>query len=75
MLNKARFDAQAGPLGAFLLGSPQNVAEKIKRHSEALGWLNRVNFQMDTANLQHEKLMKAIELICIQVIPMVTEKG
>ena len=37
MLNKARFDAQAGPLGAFLLGSPQNVAEKIKRHSEALG--------------------------------------
>ncbi len=74
-VTRPRFDAQAGPLGAFLLGSPQDVAEKIKRHSDALGGLTRVNFQMDTANIQHEHLMKAIELIGTQVIPMVKEKG
>ena len=68
------FDAQAGLLGAFLLGSPKEVAEKIIRHSEALGGLTRVTFQMDTANMQHEKLMKAIELIGTQVIPLVKQK-
>ncbi len=74
-VTRPRFDAQAGPLGAFLLGSPQEVAEKIRRHSDALGGLARVNFQMDTANIQHDKLMKAIELIGTQVIPMVNETG
>jgi probable LLM family oxidoreductase len=73
-VTRPRFDAQAGPLGAFLLGSPNDVAEKIIRHSEALGGLNRVSFQMDTANMQHDKLMKAIELIGSQVIPLVKEK-
>ncbi|MBC7937589.1 MAG: LLM class flavin-dependent oxidoreductase [Rhizobacter sp.] len=74
-VTRSRFDAQAGPLGAFLLGSPQDVAEKIKRHSDALGGLNRVSFQMDTANMPHDKLMNAIELIGTVLIPMVKEKG
>ncbi|MEO6537409.1 MAG: LLM class flavin-dependent oxidoreductase [Ferruginibacter sp.] len=72
-VTRPRFDAQAGPLGAFLLGSPQDVAEKIIRHSNALGGLTRVNFQMDTANLQHDKLMQAIELIGKEVIPLVNK--
>ncbi len=70
-VTRPRFDAQAGPLGAFLVGSPEEVANKIKRHSEALGGLSRINFQMDTANMPHEKLMKAIELIGTRVIPLV----
>ncbi len=74
-VTRSRFDAQAGPTGAFLVGSPEHVAEKIKRHSDALGGLTRVSFQMDTANLPHEKLMKAIELIGTRVIPIVNEKG
>ena len=74
-VTRPRFDAQAGSLGAFLVGSPEEVADKIKRHSDALGGLTRVSFQMDTANLPHEKLMKAIELIGTQVIPMVKEKN
>lgn len=72
-VTRPRFDAQAGKLGAFLLGSPQDVAEKIIRHSNALGGLTRVNFQMDTANIQHDKLMKAIELIGKEVIPLVNK--
>ena len=70
-VTRAGFNAQAGPLGAFMVGSPEVVAEKIKRHSEALGGLTRVTFQMDTANHSHEKLMKAIELIGMRVKPLV----
>jgi len=33
---RAGFDAQRGPLGALLIGSPDEVVEKIIRHSEAL---------------------------------------
>jgi len=69
-VTRARFHAQAGPLGAFLIGSPQEVAEKIKRHSEALGGITRVTFQMDTANLPHDKLMRSIELIGTRLIPL-----
>ncbi len=72
-VTRRSFDAQAGPLGAFLVGSPEEVAEKIKRHSDALGGLVRVTFQMDTANLPHEKLMNAIELIGTRVIHLVKQ--
>jgi probable LLM family oxidoreductase len=73
-VTRRSFDAQAGPLGAYMVGSPEEVAEKIIRHSAALGGLERVTFQMDTANLPHEKLMNAIELIGKKVIPFVQQK-
>ncbi|HWZ03452.1 MAG TPA: LLM class flavin-dependent oxidoreductase [Mucilaginibacter sp.] len=65
------FDAQRGPKGAYLIGSPEVVAEKIIRHSEALGGVSRFTFQMDNAGLSHEQLMKAIELIGQKVKPLV----
>lgn len=71
---RSRFEAQAGELGAFLVGSPSEVADKINRHSIALGGLTRVSFQMDTASLPHEKFMKAIELIGTKVIPLVNNE-
>jgi len=58
-----RFEAQRGRLGALVVGSPNEVADKILRHSEALGGISRFTFQMDNANLSHEKLLHAIELI------------
>ena len=70
-VTRAGFDAQRGPLGAFLVGGPEEVAEKIIRHSKALGGLSRVSFQMDNAGLTHEKLLHAIELIGTKVKPMV----
>jgi alkanesulfonate monooxygenase SsuD/methylene tetrahydromethanopterin reductase-like flavin-dependent oxidoreductase (luciferase family) len=59
-----------GPRGAFLLGNPSEVAEKILRHSEALGGISRVTFQMDSAELSHEQLMEAIELMGTEVKPL-----
>ncbi|MEP7258555.1 MAG: Atu2307/SP_0267 family LLM class monooxygenase, partial [Flavitalea sp.] len=48
-VTKSHFDAQRGLRGAFLVGGPEEVAEKILRHSEALGGISRVTFQMDNA--------------------------
>ena len=62
-VTRAMFDAQTGPLGALLVGSPNEVADKILRHGEALGGIDRVTFQMDVATLPHENVMQAIELI------------
>lgn len=70
-VTKYVFDAQNGPLGALLVGGPDEVAEKIVRHSEALGGISRFTFQMDNAGLSHEKLMRAIELIGEKVAPAV----
>jgi alkanesulfonate monooxygenase SsuD/methylene tetrahydromethanopterin reductase-like flavin-dependent oxidoreductase (luciferase family) len=54
-----------------MIGGPEEVAAKIKRHSEALGGITRVTFQMDAANLPHDKLMRSIELIGKRVAPLV----
>ncbi|HMG14248.1 MAG TPA: LLM class flavin-dependent oxidoreductase [Saprospiraceae bacterium] len=70
-MTRARFEAQTGPKGALLVGSPEEVAEKILRHSKALGGISRVTFQMDTAEVTHEKLMQSIELIGTKVKEMV----
>lgn len=70
-VTKGHFDAQNGPRGALLVGSPQEVAEKILRHSESLGGISRFTFQMDNAGLTHEQLLKAIDLIGGEVIPRV----
>ena len=67
----SRFEAQRGPRGAYLVGNPEEVAEKILRHSESLGGLSRVSFQMDNANLSHAQLLKAIEIIGTKVKPLV----
>jgi probable LLM family oxidoreductase len=73
-MTRARFEAQLGPKGALLVGSPEEVAEKILRHSESLGGITRLTFQMDTAELPHKKLMQAIELIGTRIKPLVNQK-
>jgi alkanesulfonate monooxygenase SsuD/methylene tetrahydromethanopterin reductase-like flavin-dependent oxidoreductase (luciferase family) len=70
-VSRARFDAQNGPTGALLVGGPEEIAEKILRHSAALGGISRVTFQMDNAGLSPEKLLRSIELIGTRVAPLV----
>lgn len=70
-VTRGQFDYQVGPRGAYIIGDANEVAEKILRHSEALGGIDRLTFQMDTGNLPHHKLLKSIELIGSRVIPMV----
>jgi len=72
-MTRARFEAQVGVDGALVVGNPEEVAEKIVHHSNALGGISRFTFQMDGAALPHEKLMEAIELIGTRVSPLVNK--
>ncbi|HEY4061188.1 MAG TPA: LLM class flavin-dependent oxidoreductase [Puia sp.] len=73
-MTRASFDAQNGPRGALLVGGPEEVAEKILRHSKALGGITRLTFQMDSAAVSHEQLMRSIELIGTKVAPLVKKE-
>jgi probable LLM family oxidoreductase len=68
--SRAHFKAQTGDTGAIVIGGPEEVAQKIKRHSEALGGISRFSFQMDMG-LSHKQYMDAIKLIGKQVAPLV----
>ena len=68
-----QFDAQRGPQGALLVGNPDEVAEKISRHSKVLGGISRITFMMNPASLPHEKLMRATKLIGTRVAPALSE--
>ena len=73
-MTRAQFDAQLTPNGALLVGTADEVAAKILRHSEALGGISRVTFMMNGASLPHLKLMSAIDLIATRVAPVLREE-
>jgi alkanesulfonate monooxygenase SsuD/methylene tetrahydromethanopterin reductase-like flavin-dependent oxidoreductase (luciferase family) len=73
-VTRADFDAQRGPEGALIIGDPDEVVEKIVRHSKALGGISRFTFQMNAASLPHVKLMRAIELLGTRVAPALREE-
>lgn len=73
-VTRSRFDLQNNRLGALLVADPEEVADKIVRHSQALGGLSRFTFQMDNAGLTHDQLMRSFELIAQKVKPLVEEK-
>lgn len=70
-MTRGRFEAQNGPTGALLVGGPEEVAEKVLRHAEALGGISRLTFQLDSAELPHDKVMRSIELIGQRVKPLI----
>ena len=71
-VTRAQFEEVSGPRGALLVGSPNEVAEKIARHSEALGGISRVTFQMDSALLTQAQFLSGIELLGQQVAPLLS---
>jgi probable LLM family oxidoreductase len=73
-ITRAQFEAQITPNGALLVGTPEEVAAKILRHSEALGGISRITFMMNGASLPHAKLMSAIALIGSRVAPVLRQE-
>jgi len=69
-VTRTQFDKQVAPSGVLVVGGPQTVAEKLLRHSEALGGVDRFTFQMDNAGLTHQQLLRSTELIGQKVIPL-----
>jgi probable LLM family oxidoreductase len=68
---REQFDATCGPEGAYLIGAPATVAEKMRRASETLGGLSRVTFQMSSASLETAAMKRSIELLGTDVAPIV----
>ncbi|WP_341989891.1 LLM class flavin-dependent oxidoreductase [Azorhizobium sp. AG788] len=68
--SRGQFEAQCGPRGALLVGSPEQVAEKIVFEHGLFGH-QRFLMQMSVGTLPHAKLMKSIELFGTKVAPLV----
>ncbi len=66
---RAQFDAMTGPHGAFLIGSPQTVRDKIRAANESLGGIARLTFQMSSAMLETGAMQRSIELLGHEVAP------
>jgi probable LLM family oxidoreductase len=74
-MTRASFDSQRDERGALLVGDPDEVVEKLIRHSNALGGISRITFMMNPASLPHEKLMRATKLIGTRIAPALREVG
>lgn len=68
--SRAQFDATRSERGALLVGSPQQIIDKILFEYE-LFKQDRFLLQMGIGRLPHAKLMKAIELLGTKVAPVV----
>lgn len=66
------FDNMVTEKGALLVGSPEEVAHKIRIHSESLGGIDCLNFQLNVAALAHNKCLEAIKLIGKKVKPLLS---
>ena len=67
---REHFEAMRSSKGSLLVGSPEEVAEKII-YEHGLFGNTRFLAQMDVGAIPHEKLMKSIELFGTRVAPMV----
>lgn len=69
-LTRDQFDASVGPQGALLVGSPQEVTEKILYEYELFGH-TRFLAQMSLGAMPHKAVLRAIELLGTKVAPIV----
>jgi alkanesulfonate monooxygenase SsuD/methylene tetrahydromethanopterin reductase-like flavin-dependent oxidoreductase (luciferase family) len=69
---REQFEAGASPRGAYFMGSPQQVIDKILMQHE---WFrhDRFGLQLSVGTLPHAKVMKAIELFGTVVKPAVNK--
>ncbi|MEZ5120839.1 MAG: LLM class flavin-dependent oxidoreductase [Solirubrobacterales bacterium] len=69
-MSRADFEASRSLHGANLVGSPQEVAEKILHQHEIFGH-DRFLIQLSVGTLPHDRIMRAIELLGTEVAPVV----
>jgi probable LLM family oxidoreductase len=72
-MTRGSFDTQRNSQGSLLVGDPEEVVEKIIRHSKDLGGISRITFMMNPASLPHAKLMQATKLIGTRIAPALRE--
>ncbi|MEO5590525.1 MAG: LLM class flavin-dependent oxidoreductase [Gemmatimonadaceae bacterium] len=70
---RRQFDAEASPRGAMVLGSPQQVIDKILYEHELFG-MTRFLVQFTVGSLPHATVMRSIELFGTEVAPVVRKE-
>jgi probable LLM family oxidoreductase len=68
--SRAHFDRERAPHGALLVGSPQQVVDKILYEHELFG-MDRFLIQLSVGTMLHAQMMRAIELYGTVVAPAV----
>ena len=71
--SRAQYDASLTPRGALLVGSPQQVVDKILFQHEHFRH-QRFLMQMAVGTMPHDKVMRSIELLGTQVAPAVRKE-
>jgi probable LLM family oxidoreductase len=64
------YEAQSTPAGAFFLGSPQEVIDKIMAQYEVFGH-DRMMIQLGFGDVPQKEMLKSIELLGSEVAPVV----
>jgi probable LLM family oxidoreductase len=72
-MGRRQFEAGRSPRGALVVGSPEEVVEKILYEQELFG-NDRFMAQISVGALPHEKVMRAIELFGTEVAPAVRKE-
>lgn len=67
--SRAAFNAQIGPTGAFVVGSPETAATKLRHIDEVLGGVSRVSLMMSGGPIPHAGMLRSIELLGTAVKP------
>ena len=67
-MTRAQFDALCSPRGALIVGSPQEVVEKIRFQRELFG-NTRFLAQMSVGPMPHTGVLRSIELFGTEVAP------
>jgi alkanesulfonate monooxygenase SsuD/methylene tetrahydromethanopterin reductase-like flavin-dependent oxidoreductase (luciferase family) len=69
-IGRGGYEAARGPLGALMVGDPDEVAERILAVHRIFA-NTRILLQMDVGGMDHEGRMRAIELLGREVAPRV----
>ncbi|HZK78289.1 MAG TPA: LLM class flavin-dependent oxidoreductase, partial [Gemmatimonadaceae bacterium] len=72
-MNRASFEASRSPRGALMVGSPQEVIDKILLQHELFGH-QRFLAQMSVGTMAHSKLMHSIEIFGTIVAPAIRKE-
>jgi probable LLM family oxidoreductase len=72
-MTREQYDQGRSPQGHLLIGSPQEVADKILAQHELFGH-DRFLAQMSLGTLPHEHALRSTELLGTEVIPRVREE-
>ena len=72
-MNRADYEAAAGPRGANFVGTPEQVIEKILYQHDVFGH-QRFLMQFGVGGIPHDGVLHSIELLGREVAPAVREK-